>query len=155
MKHNIVRGLFYDHKECTSFWLPLFVAYEVNILLCSPRYSTIILLIQVGYQLTKGNCIWLRFVRIPNYVCWWDKLVFKIRRDNATCVEDLLPQIQAKIQSLNPVFQQIDKLEVRRFVVRIFDVQGVHKVLHTLKIFISQKPHKVETLHFRQWIILP
>ena len=28
-------------------------------------------------------------------------------------------------------------------------VQGVHKVLHTLKIFISQKPHKVETLHFR------
>jgi len=29
-------------------------------------------------------------------------------------------------------------------------VQGVHKVLHTLKIFISQKPHKVETLHFRQ-----
>ena len=34
-------------------------------------------------------------------------------------------------------------------------IQGVHKVLHTLKIFISQKPHKVETLHFRQWIILP
>jgi len=30
------------------------------------------------------------------------------------------------------------------------NVQGVHKVLHTLKIFISQKPHKVETLHFRQ-----
>jgi len=29
-------------------------------------------------------------------------------------------------------------------------IQGVHKVLHTLKIFISQKPHKVETLHFRQ-----
>jgi len=29
-------------------------------------------------------------------------------------------------------------------------LQGVHKVLHTLKIFISQKPHKVETLHFRQ-----
>jgi len=25
-----------------------------------------------------------------------------------------------------------------------------NKVLHTLKIFISQKPHKVETLHFRQ-----
>ena len=36
-----------------------------------------------------------------------------------------------------------------------FVVQGVHKVLHTSKIFISQKPHKVETLHFRQWIILP
>jgi len=32
----------------------------------------------------------------------------------------------------------------------ISEVQGVHKVLHTLKIFISQKPHKVETLHFRQ-----
>jgi len=31
-----------------------------------------------------------------------------------------------------------------------FLIQGVHKVLHTLKIFISQKPHKVETLHFRQ-----
>ena len=31
-----------------------------------------------------------------------------------------------------------------------FDIQGVNKVLHTLKIFISQKPHKVETLHFRQ-----
>jgi len=29
-------------------------------------------------------------------------------------------------------------------------IQGVHKVLHTLNIFISQKPHKVETLHFRQ-----
>jgi len=28
------------------------------------------------------------------------------------------------------------------------EVQGVHKVLHTLKIFISQKPHKVETLNF-------
>ena len=27
------------------------------------------------------------------------------------------------------------------------EVQGVHKVLHTLKIFISQKPHMVETLH--------
>ena len=35
------------------------------------------------------------------------------------------------------------------------ELQGVHKVLHTLKIFISQKPHKVEILHFRQWIILP
>ena len=35
------------------------------------------------------------------------------------------------------------------------DIQGVHKVLHTLKIFISLKPHMVETLHFRQWIILP
>jgi len=31
-----------------------------------------------------------------------------------------------------------------------YNIQGVHKVLHTLKIFISQKPHKVETLHFRQ-----
>ena len=30
------------------------------------------------------------------------------------------------------------------------DVQGVHKVLHTFKILISQKPHKVETLNFRQ-----
>jgi len=30
------------------------------------------------------------------------------------------------------------------------ELQGVHKVLHTLKFFISQKPHKVETLHFRQ-----
>ena len=37
----------------------------------------------------------------------------------------------------------------------ILNIQGVHKVLHTLKIFISQKPHKVETLHCRQWIILP
>ena len=33
---------------------------------------------------------------------------------------------------------------------KIGNLQGVHKVLHTLKIFISQKPHKVETLHFRQ-----
>ena len=29
-------------------------------------------------------------------------------------------------------------------------VQGVHKVLHTFKILISQKPHMVETLDFRQ-----
>ena len=29
-------------------------------------------------------------------------------------------------------------------------VQGVHKVLHTFKILISQKPHKVETLNFRR-----
>ena len=28
------------------------------------------------------------------------------------------------------------------------EVQGVHKVLHTLNMFISQKPHKVETLHY-------
>jgi len=32
----------------------------------------------------------------------------------------------------------------------ILNIQGVHEVLHTLKIFISQKPHKVETLHCRQ-----
>jgi len=32
----------------------------------------------------------------------------------------------------------------------MYEIQGVHKVLHTLKIFISQKPHKVETLNFRQ-----
>ena len=30
------------------------------------------------------------------------------------------------------------------------NVQGVHKVLHTFKILISQKPHMVETLDFRQ-----
>ena len=29
-------------------------------------------------------------------------------------------------------------------------IQGVHKVLHTFKILISQKPHLVETLDFRQ-----
>ena len=29
-------------------------------------------------------------------------------------------------------------------------IQGVHKVLHTFKILISQKPHMVETLDFRQ-----
>ena len=32
----------------------------------------------------------------------------------------------------------------------LFKIQGVHKVLHTFKILISQKPHKVETLNFRQ-----
>jgi len=32
----------------------------------------------------------------------------------------------------------------------LWEIQGVHKVLHTLKMLISQKPHKVETLHFRQ-----
>ena len=35
-----------------------------------------------------------------------------------------------------------------RFNVKI--LQSVHKVLHTFKILISQKPHKVETLNFRQ-----
>ena len=30
------------------------------------------------------------------------------------------------------------------------NIQGVHKVLHTFKILISQKPHMVETLDFRQ-----
>ena len=29
-----------------------------------------------------------------------------------------------------------------------FKIQGVHKVLQTFKILISQKPHKVETLNF-------
>ena len=29
-------------------------------------------------------------------------------------------------------------------------VHGFHKVLHTFKILISQKPHIVETLDFRQ-----
>ena len=29
-------------------------------------------------------------------------------------------------------------------------IQGVHKVLHTFKILMSQKPDKVETLNFRQ-----
>ena len=33
---------------------------------------------------------------------------------------------------------------------RVLKVQGVHKVLHTFKILISQKPHMVETLDFRQ-----
>ena len=33
--------------------------------------------------------------------------------------------------------------------------QGVHKVLNTFKIFISQKPYKVETLNFRRCIISP
>ena len=28
------------------------------------------------------------------------------------------------------------------------EIQGVHKVLHTFKILISQKPHMVETLDF-------
>ena len=32
----------------------------------------------------------------------------------------------------------------------IYDIQDVHKVLHTFKILISQKPHMVETLDFRQ-----
>ena len=32
----------------------------------------------------------------------------------------------------------------------ILKVQGVHKVLHTFKILISQKPHMVETIDFRQ-----
>ena len=32
----------------------------------------------------------------------------------------------------------------------ILELQGVHKVLHTFKILISQKPHMVETLDFRQ-----
>ena len=32
----------------------------------------------------------------------------------------------------------------------VFVIQGVHKVLHTFKILISQKPHMVETLDFRQ-----
>ena len=32
----------------------------------------------------------------------------------------------------------------------VVKVQGVHKVLHTFKILISQKPHMVEILDFRQ-----
>ena len=30
------------------------------------------------------------------------------------------------------------------------NIQGVHNVLHTFKILISQKPHKAETLNFGQ-----
>jgi len=65
-----------------------------------------------------------------------------------------------KILRKNFVFQGKRKLlknpeQWKYFQYSVFSVQGVHKVLHTLKIFISQKPHKVETLHFRQWIILP
>ena len=33
---------------------------------------------------------------------------------------------------------------------KVQGIQGVHKVLHTFKILISQKPHMVETLDFRQ-----
>ena len=36
------------------------------------------------------------------------------------------------------------------FLVYSVDIQGVHKFLHTFKILISQKPHIVETLDFRQ-----
>ena len=41
---------------------------------------------------------------------------------------------------------KIDILLVKYLVV----IQGVHKVLQTFKILISQKPHKVETVNFRQ-----
>ena len=40
--------------------------------------------------------------------------------------------------------------EVSQFLVFLSHLQGVHKVLHTFKILISQKPHMVETLDFRQ-----
>ena len=33
--------------------------------------------------------------------------------------------------------------------------QGVHKVLNTFKIFLSQKPHKEETFNFRRCMLSP
>ena len=42
---------------------------------------------------------------------------------------------------------------ILNFPVHCSYIQGVHKVLHTFKILISQKPLKVETLNFRQRIM--
>ena len=46
-----------------------------------------------------------------------------------------------------PTIDQVQKKNGQTLNVK---VQGVHKVLHTFKILISQKPHMVETLDFRR-----